>query len=152
MVRARERDRDRSRSRTRRQEIPSRRETETRSPTCCATPRLGGPTGQIFLLISLPLTLIVFLGLAGVWTLSVFVFTTGGVSYHIGAQGYATTGQDRLSVCSSLDGHSEPLSLIQSGMDLRSITRALRLGLAPWTKCPCSFFSTSFWPWGSSRT
>ncbi|CAD6585965.1 MAG: hypothetical protein TREMPRED_004288 [Tremellales sp. Tagirdzhanova-0007] len=78
-------------------EIPSRRETETRSPTCCATPRLGGPTGQIFLLISLPLTLIVFLGLAGVWTLSVFVFTTGGVSYHIGAQGYATTGQDRLN-------------------------------------------------------
>lgn len=125
------RDRDRTRSRTRRQKVPSGRETEIRSPTCCPAPRLGGTTGQALLLIALPLMILVFLGLAGVWTLSVFIFTTGGVSYHIGAQGFATTGQDRLSVCSPPFGDSEPLSLIRSGMDLRSTTRAQRLGLAP---------------------
>jgi hypothetical protein len=74
------------------------RPKSTRSSKTWSTPRLGGPNVHTFFLIFVPATIAVLLLTTGASTLAVFIFAVGGVRYHIGAQGYATSGNDRLSV------------------------------------------------------
>ena len=65
----------------------------------CSTcyPSCGGrDTTLAFFLAFLPLVIFAILISAGSWTFSVFVLTVGNVTYKIGAQGYSTTGGDKM--------------------------------------------------------
>ena len=61
-----------------------------------STPTCGGPTTHALLLLLLPTIILTLLICAGTWTLPVFTLHASSTTYLIGAQGYATSGQDRL--------------------------------------------------------